>query len=218
MVMTEPLWLRLVVLLAAAAAAAARGVGAAGPAADPGAVGRRAAASMVAHPSYTQPGCPNCCFFCWNYGAGLIFDGLHELAAAGVIAPAQATSYRAKMDAKMDQFLATNGSVPHDVLAGTMSPQTDFHDCGDSWMWGINYLNRAVDRPSYNAGKDQRVASLLGTNFSLQCPDRLPDIPRTFARPGGGDAWPTPTSAANFVWADGSFMGMVLPARLAGAL
>ena len=178
-------------------------------------VGRRAAASMVAHPNYTQPGCASCCFFCWNYGAGLIFDGLHELADVGVLLPSQTVSYRAKTDAKMNYFLANNGSVPHDVLAGTMSPLTDYHDCGDSWMWGMNYLNRAVSRPAYNGGTDQRIASLLGTNFSFQCPDRLPDDARTFARPGGGDAWPTPSLAANYVWADGSFMGMVLPARLA---
>ena len=90
----------------------------------------------------------------------------------------------------------------------------DYHDCGDSWMWGMNYLNRAIARPDYNL-VDQRVANLLGTNFSLHCPDRLPDTAHTFARPSGGDAWPTPTPKANFVWADGSFMGMVLPARLA---
>jgi hypothetical protein len=181
---------------------------------DPVAVGRRAAASFVAHPNFTQPGCANCCFFCWNYGAGLIFDGLHELSAAGMLEPAQATLYRSKTDTKMDYFLAHNGSVPHDVLAGTMSPLTDYHDCGDSWMWGMNYLNRAIARPGYNSA-DQRVANLLGTNFSLHCPDRLPDTAHTFARPNGGDAWPTPTPEANFVWADGSFMGMVLPARLA---
>ena len=72
-------------------------------------------------------------------------------------------------------------------------------------MWGMNYLNRAVARPAYNGGKDQRIAGLLGTNFSFHCPDRLPDDARTFARPGGGEAWPTPTPVANYVWADGSF-------------
>ena len=184
------------------------------PASDPVAVGRRAATSFVAHPNFTQPGCASCCFFCWNYGAGLIFDGLHELSAAGMLEPAQAALYRSKTDAKMDYFLSHNGSVPHDVLSGSMSPLTDYHDCGDSWMWGMNYLNRAISRPSYNSA-DQRVASLLGTNFSLHCPDRLPDTTSTFARPGGGDAWPTPTPEPNFVWADGSFMAMVLPARLA---
>lgn len=183
-------------------------------ASDPVAVGRRAAASFVAHPNFTQPGCASCCFFCWNYGAGLIFDGLHELSAAGMLEDAQAALYRSKTDAKMDYFLEHNGSVPHDVLAGSMSPLTDYGDCGDSWMWGMNYLNRAVARPNYNTA-DQRLANLLGTNFSLHCPDRLPDTAHTFARPGGGDAWPIPTPKANFVWADGSFMAMVLPARLA---
>ena len=132
-----------------------------------------------------------------------------------MLQPAAAAEVREKMDAKMDQFIAIPGYVPHDILSGAESPSKDYGDCGDSWMWGINYLTRSVLAPNHNGGQDLRLATELGTNFSMRCPDRLPDATRTFARPGGGDAWPRPSPVPNFVWADGSFMAMVLPARLA---
>ena len=209
---------------ATAATATVYGHGGAAPprpppaAADsPLAVGRRAAASFVAHPNYTQPGCASCCFFCYNYGSGVIFDGINELDAAGMLSPTQAAYYRAAMDAKMDEFLRTPGKTPHDVLSGAQPapPAKDYGDCGDMWLWGITYLTRAERRPGYNGGLDQRLATELGTNFSIGCRDRLPDSARTYARPSGGDAWPAPSPSPQIVWADGSFMGMVLPARLA---
>ena len=42
----------------------------------------------------------------------------------------------------MDDFLASNGSVPHDVLAGTMSPLTDYGDCGDASPGRHCYFDR----------------------------------------------------------------------------
>ena len=66
---------------------------------------------------------------------------------------------------------------------------------------------------------DLELATLLGRNFSVQCPDRLEDSARTFARRDGAGAngvWPS-TTKPTYVWADGSFMAMALPTRLAVA-
>jgi len=61
-----------------------------------------------------------------------------------MLQPAAAAEVREKMDAKMDQFIALPGYVPHDILSGAESPSKDYGDCGDSWMWGINYLTRSL--------------------------------------------------------------------------
>ena len=46
----------------------------------------RTAASILAHPSYTQPGCATgCCFSCWGYCGGLIFYGLGRALDRGLL-------------------------------------------------------------------------------------------------------------------------------------
>jgi rhamnogalacturonyl hydrolase YesR len=112
------------------------------------------------------------------------------------------------------------------VLDGAISPATDTGDCGDNWVFGVNYLDRHTRmsgaHPVHNYSNtthDLELAILLGRNFSVQCPDRLPDSAHSFARRDGAGAngvWPS-TAQPNYVWADGSFMAMALPARLAVA-
>ena len=93
----------------------------------------------------------------------------------------------------------------------------DSGDCGDNWIFGVNYLARAL-RQGDATGADMTLALLLGRNYSMQCPDTLPDRAKTFARTNGGAAWPISTKQANFVWGDGAFMNLALGMRLAPGL
>ena len=196
---------------------------------DPAAVAETVAKSMLLHPTYTQPGCATsptgggCCFQCWGYCGGLVINGLLRAStgATPLLSAATAEAAQQFVSARLDHFLLPNKTGGM-VLDNTISPSTDTGDCGDNWVFGVNYLDRHTRMPGPDSGPrshDLELAILLGRNFSVQCPDRLEDSARTFARMDGAGAngvWPS-TPKPNFVWADGSFMAMVLPARLAVA-
>ena len=179
----------------------------------PDVIARRVAASILAHPNYTQPGCSSgCAFFDWGYCGGLVMNGLYTVIEQKLLPPAQAEAADAYISAQLDYFVRTPGIAAHDILSGALPVGTDSGDCGDSWVSGINFLHR-------NTAKDMELVDLLAANFSMGCVDRLPDRARTFARYNGGEAWPAVNPRAKgarpiFVWADGSFMSMALAMRL----
>jgi rhamnogalacturonyl hydrolase YesR len=198
---------------------------------DPAAVAERVAKSMLLHPTYTQPGCATkpdgggCCFQCWGYCGGLVINGLLRASTTAgetppLLSAATAEAAQRFVSGRLNHFLLP-GKAGGMILDGATSPSTDTGDCGDNWVFGINYLDRHTrSHPVNNSNThDLELAILLGRNFSVQCPDRLPDSARTFARRDGAGAngvWPS-TAQPNYVWADGSFMAMALPARLAAA-
>ena len=147
-------------------------------------------------------------------------NGVSAVMDAGLLNASEAAAATDLLNARLDFYRDTPGMTGHDVLAGVISPAVDRGDCGDSWISGINYLSRAqrFKHPSKSTQKDMQLALLLAANFSMGCPSRLPDAARTYARPNGGEAWPPSESKSDiFVWADGSYMGMALPLRLARA-
>ena len=201
----------------------------AGAGADPAVMAEKVATSIMLHPDYTQPGCATsptgggCCFQCWGYCGGLVINGLLRAStgATPLLSASTALAAQRFVSDRLDYFLLPNKTGGM-VLDGAISPTTDTGDCGDNWVFGINYLDRHTRMPRADSdppSHDLELAMLLGRNFSVQCPDRLEDSARTFARMDGAGAngvWPS-TPTPNYVWADGSFMAMALPARLAVA-
>ena len=122
-------------------------------------------------------------------------SGLGAAVDDGILGPTLSAKTEAALNDKLDGFLYTPGGAAQMILNGSTSPRTDTGDCGDEWMFGINYLSRALRRSEPNTSNDMTIAVLLGQNFSMQCPDTLPDSAHTFARPNGGAAWPPTTKA-----------------------
>eukprot|EP00662_Eupelagonemidae_sp_cell21_P043695 gene43695-38454_t len=116
------------VAVAAIASAALGALGAAprgAPVAEPADVARRVAASMLAHPNYTQPGCASgCAFFDWGYCGAIVMNGLYTAAAAGLLPRALADRADSYVGQRLDYFLRTPGVMG------------DTGDCGDSWVSG----------------------------------------------------------------------------------
>ena len=58
----------------------------------------------------------------------------------------QAAAARRFVSDRLDHFLLPNKTGGM-VLDGTISPATDTGDCGDNWVFGINYLDRHIRMP-----------------------------------------------------------------------
>jgi len=149
-------------------------------------------------------------FFGWDYGDAIVFDGMWE--AQDMYPQINATN---SLDQVLDKYENTKGQVAYNVLNGVEMPYMEA--VGDHYgLFPIAYLSRAEyynkhHTVNYENTTDLKVTVLIADHFVLKFPYHLPD--GTYSRSGGwsGEAGGDHT----FVWADDSFMGSALLARLA---